>query len=506
MECSPKTSCPHEFLKYVQRQSKPRRDWHNRRMSSTSSMESTTWYSKLSKKLLSFFRFVGPGWLVSVALMDPGNYEASLQAGSVYGYKILWAVWWSVVVTIIYQVASIYLGLYCEEDLATACRQHYPKWAAILLWLSMEVTIITTDMVEVTGFAIAIQILFGWPLYGGVLLSCITTLLLLAFRFVGFRSLEILVVLLSLLMTVSFFVEWAEAGTDTASFFEGWFVPRIPPGSALVVLAIVGTDVVPQNLFLQSRLVKTRDVKLEERKGAFISNIIETVIPMLLAFVLNGAIISLATVDFYDNSKLPPSLLSSVGLTNVCTLIKQVYNNKKAGCILWAISLLASGQSTAMTATYTGQIVMEGFIRLHMPIFLRSLLTRCISLIPAIVVVSVAGQRGANTAILIGAAIPSGTLAFAVIPLVKLISCRHIMKQMQIPRWCQVFLIILSLVLIGLNIYLIVAAPGKHTLRHLLSTGSAWSIVGIVLVAIIGSCYIAFILFITLHPFKEEAE
>lgn len=464
--------------------------------------ERRPWYLRVFSKVLSFSRYVGPGWLVSVALMDPGNYETALQAGTMYGYKILWAVWWSVVVTVIYQMTSIYLGLYCDEDLASACRQQYPKWAAILLWLFMEATIITTDMVEVTGFAIAIQILFGWPLYGGVLLSCITTLLLLAFRFIGFRSLEILVVLLSLLMTISFFIEWAETGTDTLQFFEGWFIPRIPSGSALVVLAIVGTDVVPQNLFLQSRLVKSRDVKMEDRKEAFIANVIETIIPMLLAFVLNGAIISLAAIDFHNNDELSLSLLSSVGLTNLCTMIKQVYHNKKAGCILWAISLLASGQSTAMTATYTGQIVMEGFIRLRMSTWLRSLVTRGISLIPAIVVVSVAGERGANTAILIGAAIPSATLPFAVIPLVKFVSSRRFLKESVVPRWCQVALIILSAVLIGFNIFLIVAAPGKHTLRHLLSTGSSWSIVGIVATAIIGSCYVVFILFITFHPLE----
>ncbi|GJQ09449.1 hypothetical protein GpartN1_g1240.t1 [Galdieria partita] len=467
---------------------------------------SSPWYSRLYSRVLSFFRFVGPGWLVSVALMDPGNYETALQAGSQYGYKILWAVWWSVVITIIYQVASIYLGLYCEEDLASACRQQYPRWIAVLLWLFMEATIVTTDMVEVTGFAIAIQILFGWPLYGGVLLSCITTLMLLALRFVGFRTLEVLVLLLSLLMTISFFIEWGETGTNTSQFFEGWVIPRIPSGSALVVLAIVGTDVVPQNLYLQSRLVKSRDVKVEDRKEAFISNVIETVIPMLLAFILNGAIISLATTDFHENNEFSSSLLSSVGLTNVCTLIKQVYNNKRIGCILWAISLVASGQSTAITATYTGQIVMEGFIRLRMAIWLRSLLTRCISLIPAIVVVSVAGERGANTAILIGAAIPSATLPFAVIPLVKLISSRRVLKEKVIPRWCQVVLIILSLVLIGLNIFLIVAAPGRHTLRHLLSSGSFWSIIGIVLTAIIGSLYLVFILFVSFYPLQEQME
>ncbi|GJD09713.1 Metal transporter Nramp6 [Galdieria sulphuraria] len=434
--------------------------------SNADDVRTNPWYLRLYSKVMSFFRFVGPGWL-----------EAN--------------------------TATRFFGLY-GEDLASACRQQYPKWTAILLWLFMEATIITTDMVEVTGFAIAIQILFGWPLYGGVLLSCITTLLLLAFRLFGFRTLEILVLLLSLLMTLSFFIEWAETGTRTADFFEGWFVPRVPSGSALVVLAIVGTDVVPQNLYLQSRLVKSRDVKVDDRKEAFISNVIETVIPMLLAFVLNGAIISLAAIDFHDNNEISSSLLSSVGLTNVCTLIKQVYQNKEAGCILWAISLLASGQSTAMTATYTGQIVMEGFIRLHMSIWLRSLLTRCISLIPAIVVVSLAGEKGANTAILIGAAIPSATLPFAVIPLVKFVSSRRFLKERVIPRWCQVALVILSLVLIGFNIFLIVAAPGRHTLRHLLSTGSSWSIAGIVLTAIIGSCYLVFLLFITFCPIQAE--
>eukprot|EP00871_Galdieria_phlegrea_P000837 jgi/Galph1/1754/GphlegSOOS_G449.1 len=444
--------------------------------------------TRVKKTLLGFLRFVGPGWLVGVALMDPGNYESAIQAGTQYDYQLLWAFWWSIVISAIYQIIAIYFGLYSNFDLATACRQYYPRWVSVVLWLLMEVTTVSTDIVEVVGFAVAIRVLFSWPLYGGVLLSCITTLLLLAFRYIGFRSLEVVVMLLALVLSISFFVQWGEVKTDWGQFMQGWVIPRVPSGAALVVLATLGTDVVPQNFYLQSFLVRTRKVVEEERSWAFFSNVFETVIPFVLAFFLNSAIIALAYADFYHNKTLDSQYLSSVGY-----LIR-------AGCIIWAISLLASGQSTAMTATYTAQVMMEGFINIRMTTWLRSLLTRIFALIPALLVVSIFGSHGANMAILIGAAIPSGTLPFAVIPLMKFTTSRQLMKEHVLSRWYSVPIVLLSTALIGLNIYLMVGANGKHTLQHLLAYKSTGAIIGIVFTAIIGVTYLLFIVYVVWYP------
>eukprot|EP00871_Galdieria_phlegrea_P004788 jgi/Galph1/530/GphlegSOOS_G5274.1 len=453
-------------------------------------------FGSFHKGLGSFLKFIGPGWLVSVALIDPGNYESDIQAGAQFQYDLLWVVWWSTVLAILFQVLSIRLGLCTGFDLAQACRNTYPRWTCILLWLLAEGTVIATDVVEVLGFAVAVRVLSGWPLYAGVLLSTVTTILLLATQRFGYRVLELIIMLLTVLMMTSFFIEWSRVQTDKIAFLKGWAIPSLHQGESLVALAMVGSVVVPQNLYLQSALVKTRQVDVQNTtkiQQAFWFNVIETSIPMIATFVLNAALISLSASSFYNNTSLNVSP-GNIGLTDVCRLLKLVYpsRSQNIGCILWAISLLASGQSTAMTATYTGQIVMEGFIKLKVPLFLRSIITRMIALIPALLIVSLTGENGATMVLLVGASIPSLTLPFVLIPLIKLTSNRSWMGSFKLRKWFVWIISVISAALIIANIYLTTIAGGDDTLRQALSSLSVGAIIGIVATILIGVPYLIF--------------
>ncbi|KAK4533316.1 hypothetical protein CCYA_CCYA16G4198 [Cyanidiococcus yangmingshanensis] len=457
--------------------------------------------------LKELLRFAGPGWLICIALIDPGNYEGDIQAGAGYQYALIWIIWWSTIAEICIQALTIRLGLYARRTLSQACRETYPRWAVMTLWVLSEVGMMATDLLQVIGFGVAMEILFGIPLYAGVLVSFATTLLLLSTQYITFRLLEIIVIVLVFIMSITFFIQWGMVGTDGAALMRGWVIPTIPSGSALILLSQIGASVSPHNVFLQSALVQTRTVERSKKalRSATIFNIIETIIPMMLAFVVNLAVIALAAQGFYDNPAVDMNP-NDITLQDTCTLIQRVYGDSGAGCILFGISLLASAQSATISATYAGQIVMEGFLNLRVSLWLRNLITRCITIVPGLFIAIFAGNSGSGLALLISSSILSGVIPFLIIPLLKFTSSEACMGPYRNPWYVTWPMWGLALSIIAANVYLIVGAQGDRTLQQALSSGGAGSAVGIVFTAIIGLLYLGFLVYLMFTPVGSVGE
>jgi manganese transport protein len=462
---------------------------------------------KLRAWLKELLRFAGPGWLICIALIDPGNYEGDIQAGAGYQYALIWIIWWATIAEICIQALTIRLGLYARRDLGQAARETYPRWTVLTLWVLSEVGMMATDLLQVIGFGVAMEILFGIPLYAGVLVSFATTLLFLSTQYITFRLLEIIVIVLVFTMSITFFIQWGMVGTDGAALMRGWVIPSIPSGSALILLAQIGASVSPHNVFLQSALVQTRSVERSKKalRSATIFNIIETVIPMMLAFVVNLAVIALAAQGFYNNPAVDMNP-NDITLRDTCQLIHRVYANSGVGCILFGISLLASAQSATISATYAGQIVMEGFLNLRIPLWLRNLITRCITIIPGLFIAIFAGENGSGLALLISSSILSAVIPFLIVPLLKMTGSASCMGTYRNPWYVQWPMWMLTLAIIAANVYLIVGAAGNRTLRQTLSSGSAASIVGIIFTAIIGSLCLGFLAYLIFTPVGTVGE
>ncbi|EME29873.1 metal ion (Mn2+-iron) transporter, Nramp family [Galdieria sulphuraria] len=455
---------------------------------------------------LGLLKFAGPGWLVCIGLIDAGNYEGDIQAGAGFQYKLIWIIWWSAVVEVLVQILSIRLGLYSRLDLAQSCRKNYSRFVSYTLWILMEAAMIANDLTQVIGFATACEILFHLPLYAGVLLSFVTALLVLSLQYWSVRYLELCVTLIILAMCVTFFIQWSMVNTNGVELMRGWIIPSIPSDSSLVILSQIGSCIMPQSIFLQSSMVQTRKVESTKKAlhRAYVYNVIEFLIPMLLVFVANLAAISLAAVGFYNNSQITVSY-SDVSLSNTCQLLRTAYPENGAGCILFGLSLLASSQSAVVSGTFAGQIVIEGFFNIRMPLWLRNIVTRLVTIIPALMIAILAGNQGSGLALLISSSILSATVPFAIIPLLKFTQSSKIMGTFRNPRYVSVLMWCIAIGLVIINVYLIVGVQGNYTLQSSLSDISLASILGIIATIVVGIWYVAFLIFLIWYPVVFES-
>eukprot|EP00871_Galdieria_phlegrea_P000931 jgi/Galph1/1839/GphlegSOOS_G507.1 len=437
-----------------------------------------TWLSTLMK-------FVGPGWLICNALIDPGDYEGDMQAGATFQYKLIWIIWWSNVLEVFVQILTIRLGLCAKLDLAQACRKNYPRYVSFVLWILAEAALLASDLTQVIGFAAACEILFNMPLYAGVLLSFGTTILILSLQYFNVRYLEFVVMVLVLIMSITFFIQWSQVDTDGAAMMRGWVIPSIPSGSALIVLSKIGDTVSPHNIFLQSAMVQTRTIENTKTAvhSAFVFNVVEFLIPMILAFVVNLAVTSLAAASFYDNPLVTMNP-QDISLIDTCHLIKKVYPQNGVGCILFGISLLAAAQTATVSTTYAGQIVME---------------------VPGLVIAIIAGNSGSGLALLIAASILSAVIPFVIVPLLKFTQSFKCMGHFRNPLWMSAFMWFVAIGLIVANVYLVVGATGDRTLQASLSSLSVGSVIGIVFTVIIGLCYVCFLGYLIWYPVTFES-
>ena len=381
----------------------------------------TPWWQRV-------LRFAGPGLLVAVGYMDPGNWATDIEAGSVFGYSLLFVVLLSSLAAIVLQVLALRLGIVARVDLARACRDRYGPVPRKALWLMAEIAIIACDVAEVLGSALALHLLFGISLPWGIVITAFDTLLVLGLKGKGFRQVEAIVLGLVATISVCFAIELGLVGPDWHAVAQG-FVPRIDalrdPHALYIAIGILGATVMPHNLYLHSSIVQTRRTDNEDasKANAVRLSTIDTVGSLLLALLVNAAILTLASGAFH-----------TTGHTGV-TEIQDAYHlldpivGSGVAALLFGVALLASGQSSTFTGTIAGQVIMEGFLDLKIPCWQRRLITRALALVPALGGVLWLGDKGVGTLLVASQVVLSLQLPFAIWPLVRLTNDRGTMGR-----------------------------------------------------------------------------
>ncbi|XP_017639973.1 metal transporter Nramp5-like [Gossypium arboreum] len=408
-----------------------------------------------------FLSFVGPGFLVSLAYLDPGNLETDLQAGANHGYELLWVVLIGLVFALIIQSLAANLGVSTGKHLSELCKAEYPKLIKYCLWLLAEIAVIAADIPEVIGTAFALNILFNIPVWVGVLCTGLSTLFLLGLQRYGVRKLEMLIAVLVFVMAGCFFGEMSYVKPPASGVIKGMFVPKLAgQGATADAIALLGALVMPHNLFLHSALVLSRKVPNSVRgvNDACRYFLIESGFALLVAFLINVAVVSVsgAVCSINNLSSDDHHRCNDLNLNSASFLLQNVLG--KSSSTLYAIALLASGQSSTITGTYAGQFIMQGFLNLKMKKWVRNLMTRCIAITPSLIVSIIGGSQGAGRLIIIASMILSFELPFALIPLLKFSSTSTKMG----PYKNSIIIIVVSWILgigiIGINVYYLTTA------------------------------------------------
>ena len=398
--------------------------------------------------------FAGPGYMVSVGYMDPGNWATDLAGGSQFGYTLLAVIMLSNLMAILLQSLAARLGIVTGRDLAQACRDHYPRPVNLVLWVACEAAIIACDLAEVIGTAIALNLLFGIPLIGGALITALDAFLVLLLMQRGFRYLEAFVIALLVVIAGCFIVQIAAAAPPVAAVLHG-FVPSAEivtnPEMLYIAIGILGATVMPHNLYLHSSIVQTRAYPRTEegRRDAITWATADSTIALMLALFVNAAILILAASVFHGSGHTD---VAEIG--QAFELLSPLLGLGIAST-LFAVALLASGLNSTVTATLAGQIVMEGFLRLRLPHWARRLLTRGLAIIPVVVVTAIYGERGTAQLLVFSQVVLSMQLPFAVIPLVRFVTDRSKMGNFVVPGWVATLSWIVATVIVVLNLKLL---------------------------------------------------
>lgn len=418
------------------------------------------------KKLLAF---IGPAYLVSVGYMDPGNWATDLAGGSQFGYTLIWVLLMSNLIAQLLQNFCARLGIVRNRDLAQASREIYPRYVNLFLYFLAEIAIAACDLAEVLGMAIGLQLLFGLPLIWGVALTVLDTFLLLFLMNKGIRRLEAFIIALVAIIAIAFFIELFLAKPSISEIASG-FVPSIPNNTALyIAIGIIGATVMPHNLYLHSSLVQTRrfENKPDEIKKALHFNFIDTTIALNLAFFVNAAILILAASTFFKNG-----FFAIAEIKDAHKMLAPVLGSKIAP-VLFAVALIASGQSSTITGTLAGQIVMEGYLNLRIAPWLRRIITRLLAIVPALIVIKIFGESATGKMLVLSQVILSMQLGFAIIPLIHFVSDKKKMGEFTIKTWTQSLAWFSASIIIGLNVKLVYEsltewnASGMHWYNYL---------------------------------------
>jgi manganese transport protein len=374
-------------------------------------------------------RFVGPGLLVAVGYMDPGNWATDIAAGSGYGFDLLFVVVAASLAAILLQSLALRLGMASGLDLAQACRRRYGRLPNLALWVMAEIAILATDVAEVLGGALAIKLLLGLPLWAGILLTAFDMLLVVGLKGRGFRQVEAIVGALVATIALCFLIELIIVPPDPRALAAG-LVPDLgrlaQPGALAVAIGIVGATVMPHNLYLHSSIVQARRVDGGRdglRKAIRIANL-DSAVSLLLAMLVNAAILTLAAGAFHANGHIPVT-----GIDEAYRLLSPI-TGAKAAALFFGIALFASGQSSTFTGTIAGQVVLEGFLKLKIPCWQRRVITRTIAIIPALAGVLWFGDGGVGPMLVLSQILLSLQLPFAIWPLIRSASDRGIMGEL----------------------------------------------------------------------------
>lgn len=434
------------------------------------------------------FSFLGPAYLVSVGYMDPGNWATDLAGGSQFGYKLIWVLLMSNLMALLLQGLSARLGIVRGRDLAQANREAFPRPVNFALYILAEIAIAATDLAEVLGMAIGIQLLTGLPLIWGVSLTILDTFLLLYLQRLGMRKMEAFIIALVGIIAISFFIELALAKPALAEIATG-FVPSLPNNEALyIAIGIIGATVMPHNLYLHSALVQTRKIEKSDKgfKDALRFNRIDTTIALNIAFLVNASILILAATVFFKTGnshvaeikeahRLLPSFLGNVAP------------------VLFAVALIAAGQSSTVTGTLAGQIIMEGYLRLRINPWLRRLITRLLAIIPAFIAIAIYGEHEADTLLVFSQVVLSLQLGFAIIPLIHFVSDKSTMGKFAIKGFTQIAAWVIALVLVYLNIKMLI-----NEVMPVFRGDNLWAML---LVSLLAAACLGLLFYISFVPF-----
>jgi manganese transport protein len=405
----------------------------------------------IGKKLLAF---LGPGYLVAVGYMDPGNWATSLAGGSKFGYSLLTIALLSNIMAIVLQALCARLGIGAGRDLAQACRDAFPRFVAWPLWVLAEIAICATDLAEVIGTAIGLNLLFGIPLEIGVILTALDVFLILWMQRLGFRWIEVFVVALLGIIAACFAVQIALANPDWRGVILG-FAPTVEivknPEMLYLALGILGATVMPHNLYLHSGVVQTRRFgdSVEDKREAIKLATLDSTIALMFALLINASILILAAATFNSRGQTDVTELDQVH-SFLAPLLGSVYAPS-----LFAVALLCCGLNSTVTATLAGQIVMEGFIDIRLAPWLRRLTTRAIAIVPAAIVTIWYGEKGTAQLLILSQVVLSLQLPFAIVPLVMFTADRRKMGELVAPRWVTAIAVTIAVIIIALNLKLL---------------------------------------------------
>ncbi len=403
---------------------------------------------------MKLFAFMGPGYMVSVGYMDPGNWATDIAGGAQFGYTLLFVIMLSNLMAILLQALSARLGIVTGRDLAQACRAYYPKPVGYALWFICELAIIACDLAEVIGTAIALNLLFGIPLMWGAIITALDAFLVLYLMNKGFRVLEAFIIALLLVIFVCFAIQIAAASPPVAAVMGGLLPSReivTNPAMLYIAMGIIGATVMPHNLYLHSSIVQTRAYPRtdEGKREAIKWAVTDSTIALMLALFVNASILIVAAVAFHDTGNQDVAEIE-----RAYELLSPLLGLGIAS-VLFAVALLASGLNSTVTATLAGQIVMEGFLRLRLPHWARRLITRGIAIVPVVVVTAIYGERGTTDLLILSQVVLSMQLPFAVIPLVQFVSDRRKMGSFVISRWVMVLAWGVAALIVALNLKLL---------------------------------------------------
>lgn len=397
------------------------------------------------------FAFIGPAYLVSVGYMDPGNWATDLQGGAAFGFQLIWILLLSNIMAILLQSLSARLGIVRRLDLAQVNRETYPKFINFCLYILAELAIAATDLAEVLGMAIGIKLLTGLPLMYGTIITVTDTFLFMLLQRYGMRKMEAFIFVLVATIGGSFLAEMIIAKPDLASAAKGLVPSALSPGALYIAVGMIGATVMPHNLYLHSALVQTRKI---ERTSAGIKkslwyNFIDSAVALNAAFFVNAAILILAATAFYQTGNQ-----SVAKIEDAHALLAPLLGSKLAP-ILFAVALIAAGQSSTVTGTLSGQIVMEGYLNLRLNPWIRRLLTRLVAILPAVLVIGLMGEGRVDELLVFSQVILSLQLGFAVIPLIHFVSDKNTMGEFAIKSWVKILAWVVASTLVYLNANLV---------------------------------------------------
>lgn len=443
------------------------------------------------RKILAFF---GPAYLVSVGYMDPGNWATDIAGGSEFGYRLIWVLLMSNLIAMLLQSLSARLGIVRGMDLAQASKNAYPKWANIPLYILAEIAIAACDLAEIVGMAIGLNLLFGLPLVWGVSITALDTILLLFLLKKGIRSMEVFIVSLVFIIGLSFLVEMFIVSPVYGDVIRGFMPSGLNHDALYIAIGIIGATVMPHNLYLHSSLVQTRKFERssEGMKTALKMNFIDTAIALNMAFFVNAAILVLAAAAFYVNG-----YFHVAEIQDASRLLENLFG--KAAPVFFAIALIASGQSSTITGTLAGQIVMEGHLNLRIQPWIRRLITRLLAIIPALLTIIYFGDEALGSLLILSQVVLSLQLGFAVIPLIHFNSDKNLMKEFTIKWWVKILAWSSAAIIVYLNINLVV----DEISGWLSSAGEYRILIYSLVIPVVAAC-IFLLGYVFVHPFLSK--